>query len=138
MSNKDAIFTMDIPLFDVQDQRILEKQIYRIELYKDFLKYQLEFDSDETDEEELIKQMERYSDDTLRDLIEKPTKQVHRAEINYTDRLSIVSITYNLTSDNGFGMILVSSSDNDESKFFFKSRKKAMELMETLTKWRWG
>ena len=52
---KKAVYEIDIPLFDLEEQRIIEKKCYKVELFDDFLKMNLEFGANETDDRELFK-----------------------------------------------------------------------------------
>lgn len=133
------LMTIDIPLFDVKDQKILEKKVYKVDLYEDYLRYELNFRSDETDEVALQKRAEETTDEFLKSLIDTdiPTKIVRRKEVSYIDRLSITAIDFSRSSENEFGILTLSATNYDE-RFFYKETAAGMEFLEILREWRWG
>ena len=136
----DILQTIEIPLFDVKDQRIIERKSYKVDLYKDYLRYELYFKSNETDEVELAKRIEETSDELLKNILQAddlPTKNVSRKEVSYIDRLAIVAIDFSRSSENEFGILTITARDYDE-RFFYKESAKGIEFLEILKKWRWS
>ena len=96
---KKAVYEIDIPLFDLEEQRIIEKKCYKVELFDDFLKMNLEFGANETDDRELFKLIgDIGEDEILKNSLEKPTKDVYRKEILFINKEDISSIVYSKSS----------------------------------------
>ena len=129
--------SIDIPLFDVKDQRIIEKKTYKVDLYDNYIRYELSFKSDETDEAELEKRIGEITDDKLRSLIELPTKVVKRKEVSYIDRLSITAIDFSRSSEQEFGILTLTAGTYEE-RFFYKEMAAGIEFLEILREYRWG
>ena len=133
----ELIQSINLPLFDVKDQRIISKKTYKIDLYKEYIKYELEFESDETDEVAFMAQRNEYTDPAILNTLEVPTKKVYREEVSYIDRLAIKEITFSRSSDNDHGMVTIDLGTQEDTKFFYKNKHKALELIEILKAWRW-
>ena len=135
-----AIKVIEIELFDVKDQQILDKKVYKIELYEKYLKYDLEFKSYETDEEEIMRINEDTSDEFLRDLQlkEPPKKKVYRKELSYIDKNSIEQLDFSNTSENDFGILSISQSAGEDIRIFYRKQSEGIAVLEELRSWRWG
>ena len=135
---KKAVYEIDIPLFDLEEQRIIEKRCYKVELFDDFLKMNLEFGANETDDRELFKLIgDIGEDEILKNSLEKPTKDVYRKEILFINKEDISSIVYSKSSELKYAEIIVNYQSESQS-FFFNSKRKAIEYIEALSNWRWN
>lgn len=123
---------IELELFSVENQEILEKRFFKLNLCEFYLKYSLSFRSLELDESSLLGDLD----------FKKPSEESWQEEINYIDKNSItgVAITYNhLVNDKEkIWILVISTQDGDLVKALFKTKKEAIAVQKELVKWRWG
>lgn len=127
-----------LPMFSGGSERVTNKIIFQISLFKDSLLYEVDYCFDEIKEDHFDETKDTLLETLLNSQNETQTKlNICKAEKRYINKEAIDEVGFSQNSLNNFSVIFIETRNGDTLELFFKNKIKALELLNSLQEWRY-